>query len=104
MSGPEVASDVPTEPLRTTDGRLWFMPGDHAILTFVRESGEVDEIHAMWIGPRGPGAGWVCTDGTRLPPRPRPVVKIVIVWPEEHHAIEYINHTEHTTPEDSTHD
>lgn len=101
MTGPEVVSEVPTEPLRTSDGRLWFLPGDQAWLTFVRESGEVEDILAMWIKPKGPGAGWVCTDGTRLPPRPRPVIRIAIVWPEEHRAVEDVVHRDEDddTPE-----
>lgn len=90
--------------------RLWFEPNDHAILTFLdEETGETAEIHALCIRPSGAGPGWVLTDGTRLPLRPRPVIKCDIVYPDAHKGTEIVIHpipdpddtTEHTTPEET---
>jgi hypothetical protein len=90
--------------------RLWFEPNDHAILTFLdEETGETAEIHALCIRPSGAGPGWVLTDGTRLPLRPRPVIKCDIVYPDTHRGTEIVIHpipdpddtTEHTTPEET---
>ena len=94
--------------------RLWFEPNDHAILTFLDdETGETAEIHALCIRPSGAGPGWVLTDGTRLPLRPRPVIKCDIVYPDAHKGTEIVIHpipepasdtTEHTTQETDQHD
>lgn len=119
--GPVVVEEVPTEPIVTVDGRLWIMPGDIAHLTFLSEgTGETEEIRALAIKPRGAGPGWVLSDGTRIPLRPRTVIKIAIVFPDEHRATEHVTHpaipctcnddafdfctaTEHTTQETNTH-
>lgn len=102
------AEEVPTEPLRTADDRIWILPGDIAHLTFLREAtGETEEIRALCIKPRGSYTGWVLADGTRIPLRPRTVIKIDIVFPESSRATEHVvhpdpeddEHAEHTTQE-----
>lgn len=77
--------------------RLWFEPNDHAVLTFLDdETGETAEIHALCIRPSGAGLGWVLTDGTRLPLRPRTVIKCVIVYPDTRKGTEAVIHPKPT--------
>lgn len=90
--------------------RIWMEPGDIAELTFYREeTGEVEVIRALCIKPSDAGPGWVLADGTRLPLRPRPVIKCDIVYPPAHRASEIVIHPipepdEHTTQETDQHD
>lgn len=88
----------PSEPLRTTDERVWFLPGDIADLTMVNEiTGETEVIRGLCIRPRGAGMGWVLADGSRIPLRPRTVDTIAIVYPEAHRTVEHLTHPD---PED----